>query len=66
MNVSVNGQARQFTAEATVADAVTALTAAPNGVAVAVNGEVVPRGEWRTTALRDGDQLEVLTASQGG
>lgn len=66
MNVNVNGATRQLTAEASVADAVAALTTAPKGVAVALNGEVVPRGEWPATPLSDGDRIEVLTASQGG
>jgi sulfur carrier protein len=37
-----------------------------SGVAAAVNGEVVPRRSWAGTALRDGDQVEVVTAVQGG
>ena len=36
------------------------------GVAVALDGEVVPRGEWSTTAVREGQQVEVLHAVQGG
>jgi sulfur carrier protein len=36
------------------------------GIAVAVNGEVVPRGTWSTTTLDDNDRIEVLGASQGG
>ena len=36
------------------------------GVAVALDGEVVPRGEWATTEVRDGQQVEVLHAVQGG
>jgi sulfur carrier protein len=36
------------------------------GVAVALDGEVVPRGEWATTELREGQALEVLRAVQGG
>jgi sulfur carrier protein len=35
-------------------------------VAVAVNGEVVPRSRWTETALADGDSVEVLSAAQGG
>jgi sulfur carrier protein len=35
-------------------------------VAAALNGEVVRRSAWETTALRDDDRLEVLTAVQGG
>lgn len=66
MKVSLNGGERELPDPATVADAVAALTAAPTGVAVALNGEVVPRGEWSTTALRDADRVEILTAAQGG
>ena len=36
------------------------------GVAVAVDGEVVPRGAWTTTEVREGQQVEVLRAVQGG
>jgi len=38
----------------------------PHGVAVAVNDEVVPRGQWPSYALRDGDVVEIVTAVQGG
>jgi thiamine biosynthesis protein ThiS len=40
--------------------------AARGGIAVAVNGEVVPRSAWAGHALRDGDRVEILTAAQGG
>ena len=36
------------------------------GVAVALDGEVVPRGEWEATVLREGQSVEVLAAIQGG
>lgn len=36
------------------------------GVAVARNGEVVPRGQWATTVLADHDQLEIVRPVQGG
>ncbi len=42
------------------------LTAQARGVAVAVNGEVVPRSDWETFALAAGARVEVLTAMQGG
>ena len=38
----------------------------PRGVAVAVDGEVVPRGSWETTRLSAGQAVEVLRAVQGG
>jgi sulfur carrier protein len=64
--VRLNGQVRELPDGSTVVQAVTALTEAPTGVAAALNGDVVPRGSWAATALTDGDQVEVVTAVQGG
>jgi sulfur carrier protein len=66
IQVTVNGQPREFPAGATVGDLVAAVTELTAGVAAAVNGEVVPRGSWPGTRLRDGDQVEIVTAVQGG
>jgi sulfur carrier protein len=66
MTVTVNGAGHDLGVGATVADAVAAVTGQARGVAVAVNGEVVPRADWVRTELRAGDQVEVLTAAQGG
>ena len=66
VQVKLNGEPRDLPDGSTVAQAVTALTAAASGVAAAVNGDVVPRGAWAATLLRDGDQVEVVTAVQGG
>ncbi len=66
IRVSVNGERREI-APGTALDAlVRTLTAAPSGVAAAVNETVVPRARWAATALLDGDRVEVLTAVQGG
>lgn len=37
-----------------------------SGVAVAVNGAVVPRSDWHRHELRPGDSIEVVAAVQGG
>jgi sulfur carrier protein len=66
MNVTVNGRPRSLTAELSVEELVDSLSAARRGVAVAVNGTVVPRSRWAVVALADGDTVEVLTAAQGG
>lgn len=65
--VTLNGEPRELPDQATVETAVH-LAGAPGGrgVAVALDGEVVPRGEWATTEVRDGQQVEVLHAVQGG
>lgn len=36
------------------------------GVAVAVDGAVVPRSQWAATTLRAGSIVEIVTAVQGG
>ena len=65
--ITINGEPRELGEGATVEAAVRA-AGAPDGrgVAVALDGEVVPRGEWETTAVREGQQVEVLHAVQGG
>ena len=68
MNVVLNGEACELRDGATVNDAVEAsgAPAGGRGVAVAVDGEVVPRGRWAETHLGDGQRVEVLQAVQGG
>jgi sulfur carrier protein len=68
MIVTVNGQERQLAAGATVASLVALLEVPPEGrgVAVALDGEVVSRGRWPQTELREGAHVEVVTAVQGG
>jgi len=68
MTVELNGESRELPEGATLADAVRASGAEQKGrgVAVALEGEVIPRGEWSSTALADGSRVEVLGAIQGG
>jgi len=66
MTIVVNGQRHDLPDDATLTDLVARLTSAARGVAVALNGSVVPRGQWHSTALVDADQVEILTAVQGG
>ena len=66
MNVIINGAPRQVADGSSVRDAVGLVTAAATGVAAAVNDEVVRRAVWELTLLAEGDQVEILTAVQGG
>jgi sulfur carrier protein len=68
VKVVLNGERRDLGDGATVREAVTA-TGAPSegrGVAVALDGEVVPRRRWDDVALREGQRVEVVQAVQGG
>ena len=66
MTVVVNGTLLELPDSTTLTDAVARFTPAAQGVAVAVNGSVVPRGRWGETVLAEADEVEVLTAVQGG
>jgi sulfur carrier protein len=66
VNVRVNGERRELDDGTSVADVVRTLTDAERGVAVAVDGEVVPRSAWGAVSLVEGQQIEVLRAVQGG
>jgi len=66
MNISVNGEPRQIAAGTALDTLVATLTTARGGVAAALNETVVPRARWSSTALCEGDRVEVLTAVQGG
>jgi sulfur carrier protein len=78
MNITLNGIEQEVSEGASVTSLVSQVTgrqlaasgqAADGqrlGVAVARNAAVVPRSQWYATALADGDEIELVTAVQGG
>jgi sulfur carrier protein len=66
--ISVNGQQSDVRAGEPVVAVLAQLQLPPDarGVAVAVDGEVVPRAQWPSFALTEHARVEVLTAMQGG
>ena len=68
MRIVLNGEQQDLGERASVRDAVLASGASEEGrgVAVAIDGEVVPRGRWDDVALADGARVEVVQAVQGG
>jgi sulfur carrier protein len=67
LEIRVNGQDVPVGA-ATIAEllAEQAIEMGQRGIAVALNGSVVPRLVWGETALRPGDSVEIVRAMQGG
>jgi sulfur carrier protein len=66
--IVLNGHSSDVSAGETVAAVLARLGLDPaaRGVAVAVDGEVVPRDAWESFALDEAARVEVLTAMQGG
>jgi sulfur carrier protein len=64
--ITVNGAPFQASAHTTLADLVSEWCTSSKGIAVAHNGDVVPRSGWSETLLTDGDAIEIVTAAAGG
>jgi sulfur carrier protein len=66
--IHLNGVPTDGRDGATISELLTALGVETQGrgVAVALNGEVVPRRSWPERQVADGDRVEALTAMQGG
>ena len=65
--VRLNGEERQLAADSTAAAAVDAWRQEADApYVVSVNGAHVPREQLAATALRAGDEIEILTLRQGG
>ncbi|HZM15699.1 MAG TPA: sulfur carrier protein ThiS [Candidatus Krumholzibacteria bacterium] len=66
-SVRVNGEPRNVEAGTKLAMLIPrAAGAAHEGIAVAVNGAVVPRAQWQEREVGDGDDIEIVRAVQGG
>jgi sulfur carrier protein len=66
VRLSVNGEEQAFDGPLSIDDLLGRLDLDRRGLAVALNGEVVPRSTWADRAVADGDQVEILTIAQGG
>ena len=66
IDARVNGEPRSLPAGSTVDDVVAVLSPSRSGIAVALNGLVISRSSWGSVPIEAGDEVEVLTAAQGG
>ena len=66
--IRVNGESEPFAAPKTLEALLAEKTvdAGQRGIAVALNGAVVPRAAWPATRLNPGDSVEIVRARQGG
>jgi len=66
VEVTINGNARQFSSGLTLVDLIQQLGMKSDRVAVELNREIVPRDHWATTSLNNGDRLEIVHFVGGG
>jgi sulfur carrier protein len=66
MRSTVNGEPAELRDGTTIADVVSDWCRSSRGIAVARNGEVVPRSRWESESVKTGDAIEIVSASAGG
>lgn len=66
MVLTINGEPRDFPDGLTLAALIAQLGMKADRVAVELNLEIVPRGNWEATQLKDGDKLEIVHFVGGG
>jgi thiamine biosynthesis protein ThiS len=66
MRVQLNGESREVADASTLAALIESLGMKADRVAVELNGDIIQRGSWAQTPLRDGDKLEIVHFVGGG
>lgn len=66
ISITLNGKNTDFVASVTVSALLDCLNINAQQVAVAINGEVVPRDTWGSTKIHTGDAVEIVRAVGGG
>ena len=66
MRLSINGEIKTFTNSINLSKLLEILNIQINGVAVAINMEIVSRNKYNETILNDEDEIEIVRAVGGG
>jgi sulfur carrier protein len=67
MDIYINSKLQQLNDTARITDVLTQLNiTSQNGIAVAVNNNVIPKPDWDSYTLHPEDQITLIRATQGG
>tara|TARA_B100000029_G_scaffold516824_1_gene635389 strand:+ start:114242 stop:114445 length:204 start_codon:yes stop_codon:yes gene_type:complete len=66
IKIRINGTTKQISPNISITDLLNELALPKEGIAVAVNGEVIPRDQHGLTLINEEDQIEVIRAVAGG
>lgn len=66
LSIKLNGNSHSFEDKTTVLVAVESLKIQQNGIAIAVNQNIVSKDSWGTTSLKNNDEILIIKATQGG
>ena len=66
MHIFINDVATECPENSTILQVLTQQDISPLNIAIALDNTVVPKAQWETTLVRDGSQLLIIKAVQGG
>lgn len=66
VNIKVNNKNHQFQSNNSLELILTALDISVNGIAVAVNQDIISKSDWGIKTINEGDEILIITATQGG
>jgi len=66
INIKVNNTIHQFQTTSSLVTILNELEIATNGIAVAVNQNIITKTDWNTQTLNEGDEVLIIKATQGG
>ena len=66
MTVNINNQSKSILENSTVERLLDQLQIVPNGIAVAINNEVISKNKWDQVRIQNNDAITIIHATQGG
>lgn len=66
ITIKVNNKEHQFLASVSLQEILETLQISTNGIAVAVNQNIITKANWITTTVNQNDAILIIKATQGG
>ncbi|MGY3792157.1 sulfur carrier protein ThiS [Aquimarina sp. 433] len=66
MTINVNNQEKTVSENSSITSLLEQLSIAKDGIAIAINNEVVTKKEWSQTLIKVSDNITIIQATQGG
>ena len=66
ITIKVNNQSKEISDNSSVANLLSELDQPENGIAVAINQQIITKTDWETKEISNGDDILIIQATQGG
>ncbi|EZH74859.1 hypothetical protein ATO12_08965 [Aquimarina atlantica] len=66
MTINVNNQSQSILENSSIKKLLEQLDILPNGIAIAINNEVISKEKWEQTMIENDDDIVIIKATQGG